>query len=135
MAAKMFTELDIQKKAMIEALEKSLGIVTTACMSVGISRQTHYNWLSSDIDYKLAVDDLQNVALDFAESKLHKQIEKGNPISTIFFLKCKGKRRGYIEEQDININANITYKADFGTDTIQPKSEAEGNTHSDKHAE
>ena len=135
MAAKMFTELDIQKKAMIEALEKSLGIVTTACMSVGISRQTHYNWLSSDIDYKLAVDDLQNVALDFAESKLHKQIEKGNPISTIFFLKCKGKRRGYIEEQDINIKGNVSYTADFGSETIQPKPEATGDTHSDKHAE
>jgi transcriptional regulator of acetoin/glycerol metabolism len=30
------------KKAMIEALEQSLGVVTTACKIVGISRNTHY---------------------------------------------------------------------------------------------
>jgi transcriptional regulator of acetoin/glycerol metabolism len=28
------------KRAMVEALEKSLGIVTTACKSVGINRKT-----------------------------------------------------------------------------------------------
>ena len=33
---------DINKKAMIIALEKSLGIVTPACKNVGISRDTHY---------------------------------------------------------------------------------------------
>ena len=32
---------DITKKAMIDALEKSLGIVTSACKAVGISRETH----------------------------------------------------------------------------------------------
>ena len=31
------------KKAMVDALEKSLGVVTTACKSVGIDRGTHYN--------------------------------------------------------------------------------------------
>lgn len=52
------TESDIRKRAMIEALEKSLGIVTIACKSVDISRQTHYRWLSEDAEYKQAVDDI-----------------------------------------------------------------------------
>jgi transcriptional regulator of acetoin/glycerol metabolism len=39
------------KKAMIEALEQSLGIVTTACKKVGINRKTHYDWLKTDEDY------------------------------------------------------------------------------------
>ncbi len=30
-----------KKKAMLEALEKSLGIVTTACKHVGVSRRTY----------------------------------------------------------------------------------------------
>ena len=34
---------------MIEALEKSLGIVSTAAVKMaGISRGTHYNWLKED---------------------------------------------------------------------------------------
>lgn len=92
---------DITKKAMLEALEKSLGVVTSACKSVGISRETHYRWMREDSSYKDSVDDLANVALDFAESQLHQQIKGGNPTATIFYLKTKGKNRGYIERQEI----------------------------------
>ncbi len=60
-----------------------------------------------DKDYRVKCKDMENVALDFAESQLHKQIMKGNPLSTIFFLKCKGKKRGYIEQQDIKVTGNI----------------------------
>ena len=94
------------KKAMIAALEQSLGIVTTACKSVGIERNTHYNWIKEDEDYKAAVDSIQDITLDFAESQLHKQIKDGEVTSTIFYLKTKGKKRGYIEriENDLSIN-------------------------------
>ena len=40
------------KKAMLSALEKSLGIVTSACVKVGISRVTHYIWLKEDEEYR-----------------------------------------------------------------------------------
>jgi hypothetical protein len=86
---------------MIKALEKSLGVVTTACREVGIARKTHYEWYNEDAEYKKAVDDLLDVALDFAESMLHKQIQEKDTTATIFFLKCKGKKRGYIERVDI----------------------------------
>lgn len=95
--------MDTQKQAMVQALERSLGIVTTACRAVGISRQTHYNWMKSDDDYRERCDELENVALDFAESQLHAQIKSGVPSSTIFYLKTKGKGRGYIEKQQIEI--------------------------------
>jgi hypothetical protein len=91
----------VQKNAMIEALTKSLGIVTTACRQVDISRETHYRWMRKDKKYKARVDDIEDIALDFAESKLHKQIDKEDTTATIFFLKTKGKRRGYIERQEI----------------------------------
>jgi len=94
--------MDAQKKAMIQALEKSLGIVTSACKVVGIARQTHYNWME-DEEYKAAVEELGDVALDFAESKLHKLIDSGNPAATIFYLKTKGKERGYVERQEIAV--------------------------------
>lgn len=92
------------KKAVIEALEKSLGVVTTACKHVGVSRVTFYEWLKTDPAFKQSVEDIDNIALDFAESQLHKQIQKGDTTATIFYLKTKGKKRGYIEktEQDLN---------------------------------
>ena len=88
---------------MLEALEKSLGVITQACKVVGIDRKTHYNWAKADPDYAAAVDDIQEVAVDFAESHLHKLIKEGNPAATIFFLKTKGKNRGYIERQEIAV--------------------------------
>jgi len=94
--------MDAQKKAMVQALERSLGIVSTACKTVGISRQTHYNWLD-DPEYKKAVSEIGDVALDFAESHLHKLIKDGNPAATIFYLKTKGKERGYVERQEIAV--------------------------------
>lgn len=110
------TTTDIHKKAMIEALEKSLGIVTTACKQVGISRQTHYEWMREDAEYKAAVDSIADIALDFAESKLHKSIENGSDTAVIFYLKTKGKRRGYVERQEIqhegNPDAPVIFKLD-----------------------
>jgi hypothetical protein len=118
-----------QKEAMLDAMEKNLGIVTDSCRQIGISRDTHYRWLKEDKEYKKAIKDIENVALDFAESALHQQIKKGNPLSTMFYLKCKAKKRGYIEQQDIKVTGNMKFKADFGeSNTIQPPSESEENT-------
>ena len=88
------------KKGMLEALEKSLGIVTTACKTVGITRKTHYEWLKKDEAYRASVESIEDMTLDFAESQLHKQIKDGNTSATIFLLKCKGKQRGYIEKSE-----------------------------------
>jgi len=122
-------ELDLRQLAMIEALEKSLGIVTTACKQVDISRVTHYEWLKTNKLYRKAVKDIENVALDFAESHLHKQIAKGNPLSTMFYLKCKAKKRGYIEQNIVEIRGNTKFKADFGTsNTIHASSEPTQDT-------
>ena len=91
------------KKALVEALEKSLGVVSTACKAAGISRDTHYRWLKEDPEYNAHLDALSEVAIDFAESHLHKLIKDGNPAATIFFLKTKGKNRGYVERQEIAV--------------------------------
>tara|TARA_R100000773_G_scaffold41582_1_gene38189 strand:- start:217 stop:570 length:354 start_codon:yes stop_codon:yes gene_type:complete len=88
------------KKALIEALEKSLGVVTTACRKAGIGRTTYYDWLNNDPEFKAAVESIQDVALDFAESQLHRQIAENNTSATIFYLKTKGKRRGYVERTE-----------------------------------
>ena len=93
---------------MVEALEKSLGVVTTACKSVCIARSTHYEWYGSDDKYKKAVDDIGDVALDFAESQLHKQIQSGEVSSTIFYLKTKGKKRGYVEKTEVEQSGGLT---------------------------
>lgn len=95
---------------MIGALQKSLGVVTTACKVVGIDRQTHYNWLETDTKYAEQVEAIKDIALDFAESQLHKRMQNGSDTAIIFYLKTQGKKRGYIEKQQIEVSGELDIK-------------------------
>lgn len=96
----------MRKKAMIEAMIKSLGIVSDACKIANVPRRTFYMWINADPDFKRACDECNEIVLDFAESQLYKQIKDGSTTATIFFLKTRGKERGYVERQQIDINKN-----------------------------
>lgn len=98
----MSAKVNIKKKRMIEALEKSLGVVTTAAKMAGFDRTLHYRWMKNDSRYREQVEEIENIAIDFAEAKLHKLIEGGDTSATIFFLKTKAKRRGYVERQELD---------------------------------
>lgn len=89
------------KKSLINALEKSMGVVTTACKNVGIHRSTFYDYYNNDEEFRKEVNDIGNVALDFTESKMFEQIQDGNTTLIKFYLATKGKKRGYVERQEV----------------------------------
>lgn len=86
------------KKAFIEAYITSRCNVAKSCKAVGISRTTFYNWCSEDKEFDKAVSDAFEETLDLVEGELLRQIVRGNVTATIFFLKTKGKSRGYVEK-------------------------------------
>jgi isopentenyldiphosphate isomerase len=96
-----------KKNAMIQALEKTLGVVTSAAKKAQINRRQHYEWMIVDEVYKKRVEDIANMTLDFVESKLHDEIEEGNTACIIFYMKTKGKKRGYIEKTEQEISHNV----------------------------
>lgn len=101
---KNIDKIDNNKKLLLEALQKNLGNITLACKACGIeSRQTFYNYLQNDPEFAKAVEAVNESALDFAEGKLMQLINNGDTTATIFFLKTKGKKRGYIEKQEIEV--------------------------------
>jgi hypothetical protein len=93
------------KEILLKALEKHLGIVSAACKEVNISRNTFYNYYNEDIDFKTAVDDINEITIDFVENQLLKNIKSGDRASIMFFMKYKGRKRGYSEH--ISIDANV----------------------------
>ena len=103
------TKTDILKANLLESLERALGVVTTACKTAGCSRETFYKYCREDEEFKTKVEDISNITLDFAESQLHKQIMDGNTTATIFYLKTKGKNRGYVERSEVQ--QETTYKS------------------------
>lgn len=103
----------IKKEAFLEALEKSMGIVSQATKKVGIDRTTPYRWMKEDSEFDDKVMEIQNVVGDFAETKLYELVNDGVPSAVIFLCKTKFKNRGYIERQEItgmdgkNLDINI----------------------------
>jgi hypothetical protein len=93
-------QLALKKAALVKAMAECLGVVTIACKQAGVDRGTYYAWMKSDAEFKSAIDDIAEVTLDFAENKLHKLMEKGDTAATIFYLKTKGKKRGYVERTE-----------------------------------
>lgn len=115
-----------RKQAMLKALEMSLGVVKSACDSIGLHRSTHYSWIETDEDYRNAVKEVDQVCIDFVESKMYKRINgvtlpenkalvvKGKvkivegkkhypPDSGLikFFLETKAKHKGYVSRKEI----------------------------------
>lgn len=96
----------IKKETILKALENSLGVVTVACKQADIPRSTYYKWLKEDEEFSQAVKEIENIALDFAESQLHTQMKDGSTSATIFYLKTKGKKRGYVERSELDVTSN-----------------------------
>jgi len=90
-------EADNRKQNLLAALREARGVVSTACACCGVARRTFYNWLDTDADFRRSVEDINEEAVDFVEGKLMERIEAGAERSIIFFLKTRGKRRGYKE--------------------------------------
>lgn len=99
--------MNAKKKTFIEALRANLGNITKACEAVGITRTTYYRWLKTKA-FKEEVDNIGEYVLDFAEHSLFKQIKENNTAATIFYLKTKGKHRGYVEKQEIDHSGNMS---------------------------
>lgn len=108
------TNPTIKKKAkMITALNKSHGIIKTACELVGIHRSTHYQWLKEDDQYRKDVEMACENAIDDVEKKLFDRINAEDTTSIIFYLKTKGKKRGYVERTEVESSGSLETSVNF----------------------
>lgn len=89
---------EAQKKlSFLSALKASKGIIQTACDACGITRAMFYRWRDGDSGFKAKYDEVNEGQIDKVESKLLSKIDDGDTTAIIFYLKTKGKSRGYSE--------------------------------------
>ena len=88
------------------AYEKKGANISATCASLGIDRQTFYNRRKANEKLDESLRAIEEGLVDFAESKLIQAIGESNLTAIIFYLKTKGKNRGYVEkvENEISIN-------------------------------
>lgn len=91
------------KSLVLKSLQKNLGILAPALRDISTARQTFNKWYNEDPEFRQEVDNIREEAIDFVEAQLFNQIKDGGAAQTIFYLKTKGKKRGYIEQTDTNM--------------------------------
>lgn len=98
------------KHDIVRAYEENGCNISATCKALKICRQTFYNWRSTNGELSQMLEEAEEAMLDFAESKLIEHIREGDVTSLIFYLKTKGKKRGYIEKTESDINVNTFQK-------------------------
>lgn len=97
---------NISVERIAEVYKKKGCNITAACAALNITRQTFYTRKAKSKKLQELVEEADESLLDFAESKLVEHINDGDVTSLIFFLKTKGKKRGYVERTEHDVNAN-----------------------------
>jgi hypothetical protein len=103
-----------KKRQFLAAYQAKACNISQACAAVDISRSTFYDWLTTDLLFAAAIKDIDEALLDWAESMLFKGIKDGDHTLLIFFLKTKGKGRGYIEKVDVGGQLGVNLRFEYG---------------------
>lgn len=95
------------KDDFIACMLETMGNISASCEKAHIARRTYYHWLEKDKKFAERVSEVTEGLVDFAESKLKQLMREGNPTAIIFYLKTKGKDRGYIEYKKVESENEI----------------------------
>lgn len=98
----------IRKKALLKALESTMGNVSQACKLAEIGRESYYRYMKDEA-FANEVNGLQEITFDFVEAQIIKQINQGNTTMIIFFAKTKMRSRGYIERQELSVTDHAAF--------------------------
>jgi hypothetical protein len=108
------------KELLLDALDKSMGIISTACKEAGVNRLTFYNYMKNDPHFRERVEEINEACIDMAETQLLKKIKEGDVKAIEFFLARRGRMRGYGWKVDVNIaSEQIKFKFNLDEENIE----------------
>ena len=88
-----------------KALEEHRGNISAAARALRISRMTIYRRIEEDKTLVDVIESAKETKIDNVESKLYSKAVAGDTTCMIFFLKTKGRKRGYGDQLNtINID-------------------------------
>lgn len=97
-----------ENSVIIAALDATGGIILHAAERLGIVRQTLHRWISTDTELKAAQDEITEANLDLAESALMTAVKAGSIDAAKFYLRCKGRARGYGDHVEVASKVEAT---------------------------
>jgi len=88
-------------KQVEKAIKESKGFLSIAAEKLGCTYQTVSNYINRHSTLRDVMDAINERHVDLSENKLISQINEGNITAIIFHLRCKGKKRGYVEKSEV----------------------------------
>ena len=90
----------LTKNKVRQELQQYSGNISAVARAFDVTRTAVYNYIKKH-DMWGEVEEQREKILDNVESTLYKQALAGNTTAMIFWLKCQGKSRGWVERQEI----------------------------------
>jgi hypothetical protein len=85
----------------VQAINDASGLITVAARRLNVDRTAIYKARQKHPQIAQAIEDARERMTDLAEGKLYSKINEGDMTAIIFYLKTQGKKRGYVERQEI----------------------------------
>ena len=112
-------EPTLSNKKVIEAFNETGGDFKETAKKLDCSHRTVWYRLENNAYLRKKLSQINNGRVDIAEEKLFEKVQEGNLSAIIFFLKCQGKERGYVEREE-RVSFNAT---DFKSEAVSQLNE------------
>ncbi len=97
----MTTPSKLSAEPVTAAIRDLHGNLSAVAKQLGVCRQTLYTYIDRHPSIQAVVAESRETMLDNAESALYRAVLNGEAWAVCFFLKTQGKRRGYVERQEV----------------------------------
>jgi hypothetical protein len=90
-----------RKRALINALKKTQGLISLACEKVHVSRNFYYEQYKSDPDFRQECNDIIEKQKDIVEAAILSLVADKDPGMCRFYATHKMRDRGYVTKVEL----------------------------------
>lgn len=100
------TKLSIKKFKL--AMKGSYGVQSIIAKKCDVERMTITNFLDRNPEMRVLLEMEREKIIDVAENRLHTEVNSGKPWAIKKVLDSVGKKRGYVETQQVELSGNVS---------------------------
>lgn len=111
-----------RKKKLLKAAQETYGSVIAIAQTIGVNKQTIYNWRKKYPEIDKIIVDAQDSFYEVAVDVLHAKMLDGDDKMISLFMKCSpaAKRKGWGEKIDMNstVDMSDSEKSDYAKNLL-----------------
>lgn len=97
----------LTKAKFLNALDGSLGLITSIAKRAGVHRETVYNLLKRHPELRVEIEREKAKIVDRAEAGLFQRVNQGDWNAIRYILNRLGKERGYTMRNEVSLSGEV----------------------------